>query len=48
MPIDRVRADQYLAFLGFAPSFLLLLAVVALAFAANDAPPPSIAATVAK
>jgi hypothetical protein len=32
MPIDRVRADQYLAFLGFALSFLFLLAVVALAF----------------
>ena len=32
MPIDRVRVDQYLAFLGFALSFLFLLAIVALAF----------------
>ena len=47
MSIDRVRADRYLAFLGFALSFLFLLAVVALAFI-NDAPPTSIAATVAK
>jgi hypothetical protein len=48
MPIDRVRADQYLAFLGFALSFLFLLAVVALAFnitnGTSDAPPASIAA----
>ena len=52
MPIDRVRADQYLAFRGFALSFLFLLAVVALAFTVangiNDAPPASIATTVAK
>jgi hypothetical protein len=43
-----VRADQYLAFLGFALSFLFLLAVVALAFTVGngigDAPPPTIAA----
>jgi hypothetical protein len=48
MPIDRVRADQYLALLGFALSFLFLLAVVALAFTVTngtrDAPPASIAA----
>jgi len=52
MPIDRVRTDQYLAFLGFALSFLFLLAVVALAFnitnVTSDAPPASIAAPVAK
>lgn len=52
MPIDRARADQYLAFLGFALSFLFLLAVVALAFnitnGTSDAPPASIAAPVAK
>jgi len=52
MPSDRVRADQYLAFLGFALSFLFLLAVVALAFTmtngTSDAPPASIAAPVAK
>jgi len=47
MSIDRVRADRYLAFLGFALSFLFLFAVVALAFI-NDVPPASIAATVAK
>ena len=49
MQFDRVHADRYLAFLGFALSFLFLLAVVALAFAVtngtNDAPPSSIAAT---
>jgi hypothetical protein len=43
MPIDRVRADQYLAFLGFALSFLFLLAVVALALTVgtgiDDVPP---------
>jgi hypothetical protein len=52
MSIDRMRADQYLAFLGFALSFLFLLAVVALAFTVtngiSDAPPASIAAPVAK
>ena len=46
MPSDRVRSDQYLAFLGFALSFLFVLAVVALAFASSDGisvtpPPPS-------
>jgi hypothetical protein len=48
MPTDRVRADQYLALLGFALSFLFLLAVVALAFTVTngtrDASPASIAA----
>jgi hypothetical protein len=52
MPSDRVRADQYLAFLGFALSFLFLLAVVALAFTmtngTSDDSPASIAAPVAK
>jgi len=37
MHIDRVHADRYLAFLGFALSFLFLLAIVAFAF--NDVPP---------
>jgi len=32
MHIDRVHADRYLAFLGFALSFLFLLAIVAFAF----------------
>ena len=32
MYIDRVHADRYLAFLGFALSFLFLLAIVAFAF----------------
>jgi hypothetical protein len=36
MPSDRVRSDQYLAFLGFALSFLFVLGVVALAFAPSD------------
>ena len=36
MPIDRARTDQYLAFLGFALSFLFLLAVVALALTVAD------------
>jgi hypothetical protein len=31
MHIDRVHADRYLAFLGFALSFLFLLAIVAFA-----------------
>jgi len=31
MYIDRVHADRYLAFLGFALSFLFLLAIVAFA-----------------
>jgi hypothetical protein len=50
MRIDRVRIDQYLAFLGFALSFLFLLAIVALAFtvANGDLPTASTAATVAK
>jgi hypothetical protein len=49
MSIDRTRVDQYLAFLGFALSFLFLLGVVALAFTIasgiTDAPPLSITAT---
>ena len=52
MQFDRVHADRYLAFLGFALSFLFLLAVVALAFAVtagiNDTPPASIAGTETK
>jgi hypothetical protein len=32
MHIDRVGAEKFLAMLGFALSFLLLLAIVALAF----------------
>jgi hypothetical protein len=48
MPIDRPRADQYLAFLAFALSFLFLLAVVALAFTVSDAPSPHTTARVAK
>jgi hypothetical protein len=32
MNIDRVGAEKFLAMLGFALSFLLLLAIVALAF----------------
>ena len=47
MQFDRVHAD--LAFLGFALSFLFLLAVVAFAFmdtaGINNAPPSSIAGT---
>ena len=39
MHIDRVHADRYLAFLGFALSFLFLLAIVACAFTVNDVPP---------
>jgi hypothetical protein len=31
MHIDRAHADRYLAFLGFALSFLFLLAIVAFA-----------------
>ena len=50
MHIDRALADRYLAFLGFALSFLFLLAIVALAFTVtsgvNDA--STIAETVAK
>jgi len=50
--IDRVHTDRALAFLGFALSFLFLLAVVALAFTVstsiNNVPPSSIAETVAK
>ena len=46
MSSDRVRSDQYLAFLGFALSFLFVLAVVALAFTSSsgtgvDPPLPS-------
>jgi hypothetical protein len=48
MSIDRVRLDKYLAFLGFALSFVFLLAIVALALTTGDAPPASIAATAAK
>lgn len=51
MPIDRARADQYLALLGLVLSFLFLLAVVALALTAangiND-PSPSIAVQLEK
>jgi hypothetical protein len=36
MLIDRARADQYLALLGFTLSFLFLLAVVALALSVAD------------
>ena len=47
MPIDRARTDQYFAFLGFALSFLFLLAIVALAFnvppTGSTSPSPSIA-----
>ena len=50
--INRVHADRYVAYLGFALSFLFLLAVVALAFnitnGVNDVPPSSIARTAAK
>jgi hypothetical protein len=50
MHIDRVHADRYLALLGFALSFLFLLAIVAFAFTVangiNDA--PSLAETIAK
>ena len=38
MHIDRVHADRYLAFLGFALSVLFLLAIVAFAFTVNDVP----------
>jgi hypothetical protein len=48
MPIDRLRIDQYLAFLEFALGFLFLLAIVALAFTVANGDPASIAATVAK
>ena len=52
MQFDRVHADRYPAFLGFALSFLFLLAVVAFAFAVtagiNDTPPSSIAKTGSK
>ena len=36
MHIDRVHADRYLAFLGFALSFLFLLAIVAFAFTVTN------------
>ena len=42
MRMDRVNADRCLAFLGFALSFLFLLAIVA--FAVNDVPPVETAA----
>jgi hypothetical protein len=42
MQIDRAQADRVFAFLGFALSFLFLLAVVALALgSAGNPPPPS-------
>ena len=44
MRIDRVNADRCLAFLGFALSFLFLLAIVAFAFTVNDVPPVETAA----
>jgi hypothetical protein len=51
MHIDRAHADRYLAFLGFALSFLFLLAIVAFAFTVTsdtaDAPVRPAAATVA-
>ena len=37
MHFDRVHADRYLAFLGFALSFLFLLAIVAFAFTVESA-----------
>ena len=50
MHIDRALADRYLAVLGFALSFLFLLAVVAFSFTVNsnlnDA--PHIAQTISK
>jgi hypothetical protein len=50
MHIDRVHADRYLAFLGFALSFLFLLAIVAFAFTLENATnsPQSASQTVAK
>ena len=52
MHIDRAHADRYLAFLGFALSFLFLLAIVAFAFTVTsdttDAPVRPVAATIAK
>jgi|GEM_PF-3395842 len=47
MHIDRVQANRFLAVLGFALSFLFLLAIVALAFtevSGPHEPPPPIAA----
>jgi hypothetical protein len=52
MHIDRAHADRYLAFLGFALSFLFLFAIIAFAFTVtsdtSDAPVYPVAATVAK
>ena len=50
MHFDRVHADRYLAFLGFALSFLFLLAIVAFAFTVESAikSPQSVSQTVAK
>jgi hypothetical protein len=51
MQIDRVHADKAFAFLGFALSFLFLLAVVAFACTVGSAtnPPahPSVAGSIA-
>ena len=50
MHIDRVHADRYLAFLGFALSFLFLLAIVAFAFTVESTinSPQSVSPTVVK
>ena len=48
MHIDRALADRYLAFLGFALSFLFLLAVVAFSFTVNLNDAPHIAETISK
>ena len=44
MRIDHVNADRCFAFLGFALSFLFLLAIVAFAITVNDVPPVETAA----
>ena len=50
--VDRARADRYLALIGFALSFLFVLAIVALAVTVSggisDAPPTSIVEKTAK
>jgi hypothetical protein len=50
MQIDRVHADRALAFLGFALSFLFLLAIVAFAFTfdGGNSHTPPVAQTMAK
>jgi hypothetical protein len=52
MHIDRVQADKTFAFLGFALSFLFVLAVVAFAVAVggdgNTSQPSSVAGTEAR